>query len=147
MADGHEELPAPEARDLVPARMLNEFVYCPRLFHLEWVQGEWAESEDTLEGSSVHRRVEQESGRLPPPEELEPEDRIAARSVLLSAPRLGLVARMDLLEGAEGTVRPVDYKKGSPGPHGPWEPELVQLCAQGLVLRENGYRCDEGVLY
>lgn len=133
--------------ELIPARMVNEYVYCPRLFYLEWVQGEWAESEDTLEGGVVHRRVETESGRLPPSEELSSEDRIAARSVLLSAPNLGLIARMDLLEGGQGTVRPVDYKKGSPGPNGPWEPERVQLCVQGLILRENGYRCEEGVLY
>ena len=132
---------------LVPARMLNEFVYCPRLFHLEWVQGEFAHSEDTLKGALVHRRVDEESGSLPPPDELALEDRIAARSVLLSSPDLGMIARLDLLEGANGTVRPVDYKKGAPGPQGPWEPELVQLCAQGLLLRENGYRCEEGVLY
>jgi CRISPR-associated protein Cas1 len=138
---------ANESLDLVPARMLNEFTYCPRLFHLEFVQGEFAENEDTLIGTSVHRRVEDESGRLPPSEELGPEDRVAARAVLLSAPRLGLIARIDLLEGEDGSVRPVDYKKGSPGQHGPWEPERVQLCAQGLILRENGYRCREGVLY
>ncbi len=138
---------SPIGSELVPARMVNEYVYCPRLFYLEWVQGEWAESEDTLEGAAVHRRVEQETGRLPRPEELAPEDRVAARSVLLSAPNLGLVARMDLLEGESGVVRPVDYKKGAPGRRGPWEPELVQLCVQGLILRENGYRCDEGVLY
>lgn len=133
--------------DLIPARMLNEFAYCPRLFHIEYVQGDFAPNQDTLEGALVHRRVEDETGRLPPAEELSAEDHIAARSVLLSAPLLGLIARMDVLEGAEGAVRPVDYKKGSPGPSGPWEPEVVQLCAQGLVLRENGYRCDEGVLY
>lgn len=127
--------------------MLNEFAYCPRLFHLEWVQGEFAHSEDTLKGALVHRRVDEESGSLPPPDELAPEDRIAARSVLLSSPDLGMIARLDLLEGANGTVRPVDYKKGAPGPQGPWEPELVQLCAQGLLLRENGYHCEEGVLY
>jgi len=136
-----------EPAELIPARMVNEFVYCPRLFYLEWVQGEWAESEDTVEGSLVHRRVESESGRLPPPEELDPDDRIAARGVLLSAPTLGLIARLDLLEGEDGAVRPVDYKKGSPGPAGPRDPERVQLCVQGLILRENGYRCDEGVLY
>jgi CRISPR-associated protein Cas1 len=136
-----------EPAELIPARMVNEFVYCPRLFYLEWVQGEWAESEDTVEGSLVHRRVESESGRLPPPEELDPADRIVARAVLLSAPPLGLIARLDLLEGEDGAVRPVDYKKGSPGPAGPRDPELVQLCVQGLILRENGYRCDEGVLY
>ena len=28
--------------DLIPARMLNEFAYCPRLSYLEWVQGEFA---------------------------------------------------------------------------------------------------------
>ena len=127
--------------------MLNEFAYCPRLFHLEWVQGEFAHSEDTLKGALVHRRVDEASGSLPPPDELAPEDRIAARSVLLSSPDLGMIARLDLLEGANGTVRPVDYKKGAPGPQGPWEPELVQLCAQGLLLRENGYHCEEGVLY
>ena len=28
---------------LVPVRMVNEWVYCPRLAFLEWVDGEWAE--------------------------------------------------------------------------------------------------------
>ncbi|MFN3682226.1 MAG: CRISPR-associated endonuclease Cas1, partial [Nitrospira sp.] len=28
-----------------------------------------------------------------------------------------------------------------------WEPDLVQLCLQGLLLREHGYRCERGVLY
>lgn len=28
-----------------------------------------------------------------------------------------------------------------------YEPERVQLMAQGLLLREHGYRCDHGVLY
>lgn len=29
-----------EQPPLVPARMLNEYLYCPRLFFLEWIQGE-----------------------------------------------------------------------------------------------------------
>jgi CRISPR-associated protein Cas1 len=28
-----------------------------------------------------------------------------------------------------------------------WDPERVQLAVQGLVLRDNGYTCDEGVIY
>ena len=28
-----------------------------------------------------------------------------------------------------------------------WEPERVQLCVVGLLLRDAGYRCDHGVLY
>ena len=30
---------------------------------------------------------------------------------------------------------------------GAYEPERVQICVQGLILRDNGYRCAEGVLY
>lgn len=146
-AGGSQGRPREGGEELVPGRMLNEYVYCPRLFYLEWVEKEWAHNEDTLEGGLTHRRVEEESGSLPPAEDLAPDDRIRARSVLLSAPALGLIARMDLLEGEGGAVRPVDYKKGSPGPAGPWDPEVLQLCAQGLVLRENGYACEDGVLY
>ena len=46
-------LPIPELSGdmpLLPARMVNEYQYCPRLAYLEWVQGEWAESADTVEG-------------------------------------------------------------------------------------------------
>ena len=47
----------------LPARMLNEFAYCPRLAYLEWVQGEWAESADTVDGKVQHRRVDQTAKR------------------------------------------------------------------------------------
>ena len=41
--------PAPlELPDYLPARMLNEFVYCPRLFFYEWVEGVFAHSADTV---------------------------------------------------------------------------------------------------
>src|SRR3546814_13044471 len=68
---------------------------------------------------------------------------------MLSSSALGLVAKIDLLEGApDGTVVPVDTKRGSPPdlPERAWEPERVQICVQGLLLRENGYQCDRGVL-
>jgi len=44
--------------ELVPARMLNEFVYCPRLFFLEWVDQLWAANADVAEGQRRHRRVD-----------------------------------------------------------------------------------------
>ncbi|MHB1587150.1 MAG: hypothetical protein ACYCRH_09155 [Acidiferrobacteraceae bacterium] len=49
---GELPLPFPELSadlPLLPARMVNEYEYCPRLAYLEWVQGEWAESGDTVE--------------------------------------------------------------------------------------------------
>ena len=40
---------------LVPARMVNEFVYCPRLAYLMWTQAEWADTGDTVEGRRGHQ--------------------------------------------------------------------------------------------
>ncbi|OGA74893.1 MAG: CRISPR-associated endonuclease Cas4/Cas1 [Betaproteobacteria bacterium RIFCSPLOWO2_12_FULL_65_14] len=145
-------LPFPElAGDLplLPARMLNEHQYCPRLAYLEWVQGEWAESADTVDGRRVHRRVDRASGELPAPEDIDAETRFHARSITLSSNRLGLIAKMDLVEAEDGAVVPVDYKRGKRPhvPKGAYDPERVQLCAQGMILEEHGYRCDEGVLY
>jgi CRISP-associated protein Cas1 len=145
-------LPFPElAGDLplLPARMLNEHQYCPRLAYLEWVQGEWAESADTVDGRRVHRRVDRASGELPAPGDIDAETRFHARSITLSSNRLGLIAKMDLVEAEDGAVVPVDYKRGKRPhvPKGAYDPERVQLCAQGMILEEHGYRCDEGVLY
>ena len=146
-----DALAKPEIRpvELVPARIVNEYVYCPRLAYLEWVQGEWADSADTVEGTHAHRRVDRKSGSMPASDHLEDAGVIHARSVYLTSERLGVVARMDLVEVASGSVVPVDYKKGK-RPHvakGAYDPERVQLCVQGLILRDHGYRCDEGVLY
>ena len=132
---------------LVPARMLNEFAYCPRLCYLEWVQSEFRDSVDTVDGRYRHRRVDRVRGSLSDggDEDL----KIHVTSVNLSGPRIGVATRIDLLEGEGGKVTPVDYKRGTvPSiPEGAYEPERVQLCAQGLVLRENGFDCDEGVIY
>lgn len=112
------------------------------------MQGEWAESSDTVQGRHAHRRVDKPSGDLPDPVAEEPE-RVHARSITLSSNRLGLIAKMDLVEGEGNRVTPVDYKRGKRPhvPQGAYEPERVQLCVQGLILEEHGYQCSEGVLY
>ena len=142
-------IPQPSApAELVPARMLNEFAYCPRLSYLEWVQGEFEHSEDTLDGRFQHRRVDRPTGDLPDADAAEPTV-IHARSVLLSDEDLGAIARIDLVESDGSRATPVDYKRGAvPNvPEGAYEPERVQLCVQGLLLRAHGYECDEGVIY
>jgi len=139
--------------DLIPARMLNEFAYCPRLAWLEWVQGDFADSADTVDGRHQHRRVDKEGGRLPAAADLldaaDTGEKLHARSVYLSAAGVGLVAKIDLVETTGQTVTPVDYKRGEAPdlPDGAWEPERVQVCAQGLILEENGYTTNKGVLY
>jgi len=137
---------SPEA-PLIPVRMVNEYVYCPRLAYLMWVQAEWADSADTVEGRIKHKRVDAGKGTLP--EAPEEGETIHARSVSLSSLKLGITAKLDLVEGEGSHVTPVDYKRGK-RPHvdkGAYDPERVQICAQGLLLQEHGYECDSGVLY
>ncbi|WP_010585519.1 CRISPR-associated endonuclease Cas4/Cas1 [Schlesneria paludicola] len=147
--------------ELIPVRMLNEFTYCPRLAYLEWVQGEFTDNLDTKQGTFGHRNVDRPSARPIPAaqgpcqdsagdnETAATEPLLKTRALTLSAYREGLVAKLDLLELEGSSVTPVEYKKGAipPNPHQAWEPERVQLCAQGLILRENGYQCDSGELY
>jgi CRISPR-associated protein Cas1 len=139
-----------ELPDYLPARMLNEFVYCPRLFFYEWVEGVFEHSADTVEGGVRHERVDAKTDELPPADQAA-EEQIHSRSVTLSSERCRLIAKIDLVEGTESRVSPVDYKKGRPadGDDGPgaWPADRAQVCAQALVLRDNGYRCDEAVVY
>lgn len=193
---------APDPPDLLPVRMLNEFAFCTRLFHLMHVEGRWADNAYTVEGRNVHRRVDQldhllpEAGNTasaePPPaaarlsqdaadappalapgaESAQPagalsvrrrksapestgdEPPLITRSVPLDSVRLGLTATLDLVSTAandDGTCDavPVETKRGRvpDTPERCYEPERVQLMAQGLLLREHGFQSDHGVLY
>ncbi len=188
----------------IPARMLNEFVYCPRLFYYEFVEGVFVESADTLRGGAIHQRVDSGSGALPAApkkkgkaadakpanaESASPEsdagpaqpasagesngepETIHSRSVQMGSERLGVAAKMDLVEAraaSAGTAQgddlfaalevcPVDYKAGAPkegaendgraGLNELWDTDKMQLGLQALILRDNGYACNEGVIY
>lgn len=149
LPDGMAETPS-----LMPVRILTEYTYCPRLAYLEWVQAEFRESVDTLEGTLQHKRVDATSGEVPKPANGKAEaagcdDGVEATSVVLSAPGAGLIGRIDLLRVVGDTATPVEYKHGRvpDTPERSWEPERVQLCAEGLMLRENGYECTSGLIY
>ena len=135
---------------LVPARMVNEFVYCPRLGYLMWGQAEWAETGDTVDGRRVHTRVDRPNVPLPDPETLKADDsRMISRSLTLSSERLGVIAKIDIAEAENGSITPIDYKRGK-RPHvarGAYEPERVQVCLQALLLEEHGYRVEEGAIW
>lgn len=132
--------------DLVPARMVNEFEYCPRLFYLEWVQSRFEDNPYTVEGRYVHRNVDAGGGRIDDPDEDSPVRK--AKSVTISSEGLGIIAKADIIEGKGNEVTPVEVKRGRPPKHGPaWSPELVQICAIGLILRDNGYDCSEGQIF
>ncbi|MEM8784049.1 MAG: CRISPR-associated endonuclease Cas1 [Planctomycetota bacterium] len=160
-------IPAPEnsdphlAADPLPLRMLNEFAYCPRLFHLMHVEGRWEDNHYTAEGRHVHRRVDKldhilpeagsEADKADHPGKLPGGDEppTVTRSVPLASATLGLTAKLDLVASVGDEAVPVETKRGRVpnNPERSWEPERVQLMAQGLLLREHGYTTDHGVLY
>jgi CRISPR-associated protein Cas1 len=130
--------------DLIPASMLAAFAYCPRLCYLQFVQGEFLDSADLADGRFQHRWIDAEQDAVP--EDFVP---FHARSVSLSAQQAGVCCRIDLLEGDGSSVTPVEYKRGEAprAPAGLYEPHLMQLAAQCLALRENGFSCEEGMVY
>lgn len=144
--------------ELTPARMINEVLYCERLMYLEWAQGEFDDNAFTVEGRVVvHAKVDQapkrrRSRRTADPEleqQAEPPP-YEARSVWLSSERLGITAKIDIIEEGEGgAVVPVEYKRGHVPdlPKQAYLPERAQVCAQILLLRDHGYRCEQGSIY
>jgi CRISP-associated protein Cas1 len=106
------------------------------------VQGEFADSALLADGRLEHRWIDAAEDAVP--EGFVP---FHARSVSLAAPEAGVCCRIDLLEGDGESVTPVEYKRGDARPEGPYEPHLMQLAAQCLALRENGFICQEGMVY
>ena len=141
--------PSQKLPDYLPVRMVNEFVYCPRLFLYEWVEGIFRESADTVEGKMLHERVDRKEGDLPQAEDL-PET-MRTQSITVSSERLRVVAKMDLVLVEDGVVTPLDYKRGSPMTSGKglgvWPADRVQIALQALLLREAGYDCREGIVH
>lgn len=128
----------------LPARMLNEFVYCPRLFYLEWVDRQWESSDDTEHGRWVHRDVDGRHGVMPTPGESGPE---TVRSVSLTDDEWGLTAVVDRVDHLDGSCSPVDYKRGRPNPSGEaWPADRAQSLAQCALLEAAGCRVNEGVV-
>ncbi len=130
--------------------MLNEWVYCPHLAFLEWVHREWAETADKAAGRRAHAATEKgRAPALPAPEAIDDEARLKTRPLLSDSERLGLTAKLDVLHVEDGRIVPLDVKMDK-HPHvaeGAYLPERVQVCAQGLILRDGDYHSDEGALW
>ncbi len=152
---------AQSTTDLLPLRMLNEYAYCPRLFHFMHVEGRFVDNEFTVDGRHAHRRVDALDHLLPTAPEVKEmaedasdssdgdEPPVVSRSVPLSSQELGLSAKLDLVQTDGDEAVPVETKRGRVPENADrsWEPERVQLMAQGMLLREHGYWCDHGMLY
>lgn len=152
----------------LPARMINEFSYCPRLFYFEHIEGLFVHNADTIEGNIRHKRVDKKTTKLAagksanllfekhepidePPDSDQPE-KLHATSVTLASDRYGILSKIDLIEVRGNEASPVEYKRGKPkkGENGEltaWDPELIQLCVQAMVLIEHGYEVKTGTIF
>lgn len=143
--------PLPADRDplpLMPVRRLHNYLYCPRLFYLQWVENLFEENADTAAGSAAHRQTDQpsrfdeekaEALRAGLPEGSR------VRSLKIESVALGLVGVIDVVEGGPDGLELVDYKKGSAlraedGTLLPKQNDSAQLGAYALLLREDGAR-------
>lgn len=135
--------------DLLPARILNEHIYCPRLAYLMWADKEFRDNQATAEGTAAHQRVDRPRGRLPEPSGTAGDRPKAVSSVWLGSAQLGLTAKVDLIEADGRTAVPIEYKHGHPatGDHVLHEPERVQLAAQALLLRDHGYEVEHAEVW
>ncbi|MED1826085.1 CRISPR-associated endonuclease Cas1 [Brevibacillus agri] len=143
----------------IPVRMLNEIQYCERLYHIMHVQGLFEESADTVEGAAQHKRAETHLRKSKAaPEEMWGD---APFSLQLGDPVLGITGKLDAVCLEEGKQWIPVEGKHSASPEGgqmftvgvysldgsAWPNDQIQLCAQGLLLRANGYESDYGYLY
>ncbi|AUW95304.1 hypothetical protein BXT84_16190 [Sulfobacillus thermotolerans] len=140
----------------IQVRMLNEAVYCERLFHFMHVQGIFVENLETVEGTIQHERAEKHHRLKEGPDT----DMPAPRTLMLGDPALEIIGKLDAVTLDDGEWLPVE-EKHSASPAGQpefavqghqldpraWPNDQIQLCAQGLLLRANGYRCRGGWLF
>ncbi len=156
-----------ESAYLTPLRGLNEFVYCPRLFHLMYVQGIFSDSVETLSGTISHQKrltktkaakelkKSSEESKTPTPWRMD-----VVREMILSSESLGITGKFDVILENNDEIIPVEVKRGSaPDGKSPfivgqfelssdaWGNDQLQLAGQIVLLRDAGHNCCKGKLY
>ncbi|MDB6140124.1 MAG: CRISPR-associated RecB family exonuclease Cas4 [Verrucomicrobiaceae bacterium] len=125
--------------DLLPISGLQHLLYCDRQCALIHLEQAWAENQFTAEGNVMHEKAH--NG----PDEVRAGVR-TVRGLPVKSETLGLSGQCDVVEfAADGSVLPVEYKRGKPKGH---RADEVQLCAQALCLEETlGMLIPEGRLF
>ena len=153
--------------DLLPVRMCNELVYCPRLFHLEHVQGVFVHSADTVRGAAEHERAKRRGTKLRVANASTGADERPAAELAEGLPKrcarqseaLGVRGEIDLVEVSDGSVVVVEAKHGKAPrgtdhrwedhdlPYRAWPADVAQLALYMALLREMGMPCEEGRIF
>lgn len=116
--------PVPES---LPLSALQHILFCPRQCALIHLDQEWKENKLTAEGRILHERAHEG------PDESRPGIR-TTRGLPVRSSALHLHGVCDIVEfHKDGTILPVEYKRGKPKAH---RADEVQLCAQALCIEE-----------
>ena len=87
--------------DYLPARMVNEFVYCPRLFFWEWWMACFAKASTRWKGRSSTSEWTPRQQNCPSLRRWR-RRKIHSRSVTLSSEKHRVIAKIDLVESVAG---------------------------------------------
>ncbi len=111
----------------IPLSQINTYVFCPRRFYYESIEGHQVVNDHVEEGKIKHENVhtavtDRKKG-----------DKTVSRRQYLASDTLGVSGYTDLVEEKNGIPYPVEFKKAGTGN---WLNDQVQLCLQGLLLEE-----------
>lgn len=137
----------------LPLYLLNTFVYCPRRFYYEYVDGIFITNDDVAEGTSKHVRVDDGEGKAPQEVELAKGVVNQYLGVYLGDDKLNIVGKLDMMEETATHTYPVEYKKkaapsNANGDYYVWDSDQIQITAQAFLMEANGYpKVPYGYLY
>jgi len=110
----------------IPIASLNHYIYCHHRCWRIFCAGEFSDNQYTIEGSAIHDRVhtlgDSSCGET-----------WQVRAIWLYSHQYGLIGKSDLIEEQDGSIYPVEYKRGD---RGEYDNDAVQVCAQVLCLEE-----------
>lgn len=152
--------------DLIPVRMCNELVYCPRLFYLEHVQGYFQHSSDTINGASQHAAREHRRSEthhsddgVPIGDECELPPQAIKHSEILTSERWGVRGKLDYVKIQNSEIVAIEHKRGRGPlasmqewegfqlPYQAWSADIAQLGLYLAILQDAGYRCERGRIF
>ena len=111
----------------IPLSQMNTYVFCPRRFYYESVEGHQVINEHVEEGKIKHEHVHTAVA------DRKRGNKTISRRQYLASDDLGVSGYTDLVEEKNGVPYPVEFKKAGMGD---WLNDQVQLCLQGLLLEE-----------
>lgn len=113
--------------DYIMLSALQHYQFCPRQCALIHIEQQWAENRFTAEGNLLHEKVDSKKNERVGPVRI-------VRTLPICSQIYGLSGRADVVEfHDDGTVFPVEYKRGRPKKD---QCDEIQLCAQVFCLEE-----------